>query len=165
MNRREALRWGLGLGLLASSGALLKSLLWPAPVTDAETGVLLAFGEALLPPAALSRGGLNGMIGDVVAAANSDRALRRVLRRGVAWIEDAAGSHASPGFSLLTAEAATGIVAATAAAEVGSVPRVFYERLRLELFARCFARPQVLAALGLPGPPQPGGYPDYTRAP
>ncbi len=165
IDRREALRWSLGLSLLAASGAVFKSLLWPAPISAAESLALRAYATIFLPPAGMSAEAMAELVQDLVAAADTDRSLRRVLRRGMAWLEARAGESGAADYAAMAPDLAARVLPAAASAAPGSVPRVFYERLRWELFRRYYARPQTLAALKLSGPPQPLGFPDYTRAP
>ncbi|KAB2840533.1 MAG: hypothetical protein F9K47_13385 [Burkholderiales bacterium] len=160
-DRRAMLRWGIGLGLLASSGGLLRSLLWPPPLDTDETALLKAYAAALLGDGEAAE----AILGALVARANQDRGLRRIVRRGLSAVERLAkeGGHAS--LDVLSTAATDRLLETIANAQAGSVLRIAYERLRLEIYALYFARPEVVASLALPGPPQPAGFPGHEDAP
>lgn len=161
--RRDLLRVGLGLGLIGASGVALRQLLWPPALAESERHGLLALGESLLPAAGLDGGALAVLIAGLAAQTDADRALRRVIRRGLHWLDGE--SKGEGGFSSLPRDARHTLLERAVAQAPGSVPRVLLDRLRMELFALYYARPETLAALGLPPPPQPAGYLDYQRAP
>jgi hypothetical protein len=163
--RRDILRWGLGLGLISASGAMLKSLLWPAPVEADELRNLESFAAALLPDDGLNAADLSGLAARLAERADADRGLRRIVRRGSRWLDEAAAELRGRAFSALDLADRETLLRRAAGAAPESLPRVLFERLRLELFGLYYARAETAAALGLPAPPQPAGFPDYTRAP
>lgn len=163
--RRDVLRWGFGLGLIAASGAMLKGLLWPAPLEAGERRTLESLAASLLPEEGLAAPGLAMLAAQIAGRADADRALRRILRRGTRWLDEAADELRGRSFAALDAADRETLLQHASTAEAGSLPRVLFERLRLELFGLYYARAETVAALGLPSPPQPAGFPDYTRAP
>jgi hypothetical protein len=158
--RRAVLRWGLGLGLLATSGALLRSLLWPPPFDDDEQARLLSFVATLLgdEPAAIT------LLPAFLAQGARDRALRRLVRRGLAALDGLADDAGGASFGALLPATRETVLEHAASLETKEVARIFYERLRLEFFGLYYSRPEVLAAMRLPPPPQPAGYPAYLEA-
>ncbi len=160
-DRRALLRWGIGLGLLASSGGLLRSLLWPPPLDTDETALLKAYAAALLGDGEAA----HAILGALVARADQDRGLRRIVRRGLSAVERLAKDRGHASLGVLAASEMDTLLEIAARAQVGSVLRIAYERLRLEIFALHFARPEVVASLALPAPPQPLGFAKYEDAP
>lgn len=160
-DRRALLRWGIGLGLLASSGGLLRSLLWPPPLDTDESALLHAYAAALLGEGEAA----GAILGALVARANQDRGLRRIVRRGLSAVERLAKERGHPSLDGLAAAEMDRLLEVAASAPAGSVLRIAYERLRLEIFALHFARPEVVASLALPAPPQPSGFPKHEDAP
>lgn len=165
ITRRDLLRWGLGLGLISASGAMLKSLLWPDPLSTDEQDMLARIAAVLLPADGLDAAGLAALAAQLAARADADRGLRRIVRRGSNWLDDAATDLRRGGFAELGATERESVLRRAAEATPGSVPRVLFDRLRIELFALYYARAETAAALGLPAAPQPAGFSDYTRAP
>lgn len=160
-DRRGVLRWGLGVGLLLASGSLLRSLFWPAPLDDREIEGLQALADALLGEREAAAAALPALL----AGASRDRGLRRIIRRGLSELEGLARARSGAALGALSALERDTLLELASRAEPQSVLRVTYERLRLELFNLHYARPEVLAALKLPAPPQPLGYPGYEDAP
>ncbi len=163
--RRDFLRLGLGLGLIGASGLALRALLWPPALSAAERQDLLALGESILPTAGLDGGGVATLVGLLAMQADADRSLRRVIRRGVRWLDDEAKTKADSGFRSLLPQERHAVLERAVAFAPDSVPRVLVDRLRIEFFRLYYARTETIAALGLPPPPQPAGYLDFQRAP
>ncbi len=88
-----------------------------------------------------------------------------LLAEGCAWLDAQARALGKSGFAALTEAQRETIVARAAAAAPGSLPNIFFNRMRSDAMRVYYATPEPWAALGYDGPPQPRGFPDHARAP
>jgi hypothetical protein len=164
-SRRSFLRTSLGIGLLVSSGYVLKDLFLPAAIKPEERRTIEAFIDTLIPqdttPGALQL----GVAAKILAKAHEDGQYRRLARKGCEWLDRKAGTRRADGFFSLGGREREELVGQAAKAAVGSVPRIFFERLRADAFFHYYANPASWKGLRYKGPPQPDGYPDYAAEP
>lgn len=165
VSRRSFLRISLGIGLLASSGYILKDLYFPSPLTAGEIGTLEAFLDTLIPadstPGALEL----GVAGKILVTAREDAGYRRLIRKGCGWLDGKARGRKADSFFSLDGQGREILVAEAAEHAQGSLPRIFFERMRNDAFSHFYAHPASWKGLRYKGPPQPDGYPDYALGP
>jgi hypothetical protein len=89
----------------------------------------------------------------------------RLLEDGCAWLDAVVRSNGAASFRRIPATAQEAVARVAAAAEAGSLPRVFFDRTWDLAIYFYYAHPETWAALGYAGPPQPGGFPDADKAP
>jgi hypothetical protein len=144
----------------------------PAPMLmAAATGKLppalssfTAFLDQLIPedewsPSA-SQAGVDAAI---IADAQDDKELARVIELGVAWLDAEARKRGAEAFHQMSNKRQMLLVSVAERHRRGTVPRVFFANLRTQAFHHYYADPQTWAALGYAGPPQPRGFMDYQK--
>lgn len=148
--------------MLASSGYILKDLFMPARLNNGERGTIGAFIETLIPrdetPGALEL----GVAEKILDTASEDTEYRRLIRKGCGWLDRKAVGWGGSGYLSLGEHEREEVAGESAVAPAGSVPRIFFERVRSDAFFHYYAHPASWPGLGYKGPPQPDGYPDYT---
>jgi hypothetical protein len=165
IKRRQLLRLALGAGLLASSAALLKSILWPAALGADDVAALEGFADTLLPADELPAATSLGVPRALAKKAATDRQLRRLLRLGLDWLDSAARARFGRSFVGLSESERNQVLSDAATAPQGSTERVFFDRARIELFTLYYAHPQTWAGLRASFPPQPIGFLDFASPP
>jgi gluconate 2-dehydrogenase subunit 3-like protein len=160
--RRQFFRFVLGASLVASSAALLKSILWPAALDADEVTALERFADALLPAGELPPASSLGVPRALVETALTDRQLRRLLHRGLSWLASTSRHDFGRPFTELSDTERGQVLAIAAAAKDGTVERIFFDRARLELCTLYYAHPQTWVGLPASFPPQPMGFLDFA---
>jgi hypothetical protein len=163
LSRRRFLRLTLGAGLLASSGYILKDVLMPRPLDVGERRTVMAFLDTLIPPDETPGALQLGVAEKIVHKAAEDEQYRRLIRKGCSWLNRRAKSTGGVEYAALGEQRREALMGETADSPEGSVPRIFFERVRSDAFFYYYAHPASWAGLRYKGPPQPDGYPDYTR--
>jgi hypothetical protein len=163
--RRKFLQYVLGTSLVASSAALLKSMLWPAALDADEVAALEHFADALLPAGELPAASSLGVPRAWVETALTDRHLRRLLHRGLNWLASTSRHDFGRPFTELSDSERGDIITTAAAAEEGTVERIFFDRARLELCTLYYAQPETWVGLQASFPPQPMGFLDFASTP
>jgi len=165
-DRRDMLRFFLGSVLAAltpffsTPGKAARKIKAPSlPDT------LSAYLDTLIPrddsPGALDVGGLEHML----ASSAGDLKLKVLIHHGTVWLDKRAREAYQASFSALDAAARELIVENASQAPKNSIPRAFFEETRRVAMRHFYAHPSTWPALNYQGPPQPTGFPDYTRPP
>jgi hypothetical protein len=156
VSRRKFLRLTLGVGLLASSGYILKDIFLPSQLDIAERRTFTAFLDTLIPsdetPGALKL----GVAEKILNKASQDAQYRRLIRKGCAWLDRKARGRGGAGYSSLdegNREVVMGELVGVAAV---SVPGIFFEQMRSDALFHYYAHPASWRGLGYKGP-------DYTE--
>ena len=163
--RRQFLRFVLGASLVASSAALLKSILWPAALDADEIATLERFADTLLPADELPAATSLGVPRALVETALTERRLRRLLHRGLSWLASTSRRDFGRPFTELGDAERSQVLAIAAAAEESTVERIFFDRARMELCTLYYAQPQTWVGLQASFPPQPMGFLDFASPP
>lgn len=163
--RRQFFRFVLGASLVASSAALLKSILWPAALDADEVAALERFADTLLPAGELPAASSLGVPRALAETALNDRQLRRLLHRGLNWLASTSRRDFGRPFTELGDSERGQVLAIAAAAEEGAVERIFFDRARVELYTLYYAHPQSWTGLHASFPPQPMGFLDFASPP
>ncbi|MEJ2696808.1 MAG: gluconate 2-dehydrogenase subunit 3 family protein [Candidatus Sulfobium sp.] len=163
ISRRSFLRLTLGTGLLFSSGYILKDVFMPAQLGAGERRTLGAYLDTLIPQDQTPGAVQLGVPEKIFHAASEDAQYRRLVRKGCRWLDLRARRMGRDGFTSLGEREREEVAEESAGAPAGSVPRIFFERTRAYAFFHYYAHPASWEGLGYKGPPQPDGYPDYTK--
>lgn len=97
--------------------------------------------------------------------AETDSRYNKLLQDGCLWLEKMSLIKFKAGFALLEERQRIRVVEIMEQSRNRSLPRVFFERIRLDLFEHYYSQPASWGGLGIDRPPQPYGYPDYHRPP
>ncbi len=165
ISRRLFLKLSLGAGLLASSGYIFKTVLWPSQVTPDETKTLSAYLDTLIPPD-VTPGAVQLNVPEmIISKSRTDRKYRRLIKKGCRWLDTQAGDFKTDTFASLGGETRQEIVKIASEAERSSLPGIFFKQIRLDAFFYYYGTAESWEGLGYDGPPQPLGFPDYTYPP
>ena len=133
----------------------------PRPSLDAFP----AFLNTLIPADETPAASDLGIDHAIRADAARQPGLHRLIAAGCRWLDGQATRQGVSGFALLPMSDREAIVAVAARARPGSVPRAFFDVVRDRAMTAYYARPESWGPLGLAGPPQPNGYPDFDKPP
>ncbi len=89
----------------------------------------------------------------------------RLLQLGCEWLDTQAEAAHGVAFRAATAAGRVAIVARAASSPADSLQQLFFSRVKSDTFTLYYSRPESWSALGFSGPPQPLGYPDFSRPP
>lgn len=152
---------------LLSLGLLLR---YP-PALFAEAGlqehkkILTAFLDTLMPADETPAASELRIDQTLLQKSEENGQYRRLLQHGCNWLEKTAQRQYRAGFANLTEQQRVGIVKSMEQARSRSIARVFFVRVRTDLFEHYYSHPDSWKGLGIDRPPQPEGYPDYDKAP
>ncbi|MFO1195560.1 MAG: gluconate 2-dehydrogenase subunit 3 family protein [Burkholderiaceae bacterium] len=133
-----------------------------ADATSTLAPTLRAYVDTLIPADETPPGSALG-VDRALLAKGVRRDYARLLELGLAWIDRAALAAHGQRFHLLGEAARDAIVGRAAAADAGSLPRVFFVRTRADAFHHYYGQPASWRDLGAyAGPPQPRGFPDFA---
>lgn len=164
-SRRQLLLAGVS-GLLAPWLGKAHALTLSTAASNNPLASLPYYLESLLPAEGALPGGLEvGVPGALLEKAYTIPAYERLLQNGGRWLEREARQSYRATFSALSEGQREKIVEKAERSPPGSLPRVFFQRTRVDAFEIYYSHPQVWAALGFDGPPQPLGYPDFANPP
>ncbi|UCE78583.1 MAG: gluconate 2-dehydrogenase subunit 3 family protein [Nitrospiraceae bacterium] len=165
ISRRLFLKLSIGAGLLASSGYIFKTVLWPSQVTPDETKTLASYLDTLIPPD-ITPGAVELNVHEmIISKTRTDRKYRRLIKKGCRWLDTEAGSFNADRFASLGELNRQKIVKIASQGKRDSLTGIFFERTRLDAFFYYYGTIQSWKSLGYEGPPQPIGFPDYTSPP
>ncbi len=85
-----------------------------------------------------------------------------LIRLGCDWLNLHANTTYALTFETLNEQQRIATVLLAEQSALGSIPRLFFDRIRTDLFQFYYADPQSWKGLGINSPPQPAGYPDYA---
>ena len=86
----------------------------------------------------------------------------QLLALGCQWLAAQSNYSFSRSFSVLSAKQKDLVVSAAERSAKNSVQRLFFERVLGDALEIYYGMPEAWRGLGLPGPPQPAGYPDFA---
>src|SRR5512135_2072773 len=121
-SRRSFLRLTLGIGLLASSGYILKNVFLPSQITSRENKTLEAFLDTLIPSDETPGAVELGAVGNIRHLSDKDYQYRRLLKSGCAWLDNKAAKHSAETFSALDAAKREEVVRQAAGSGPDSMP-------------------------------------------
>ncbi len=164
-NRRTLLKRLLGLTLISGATLLLKQRYWPDQLEPEERDTLQAFLETLLPSSPGNTPEPARLATSLQDKAGADAEYRYLIRAGCEWLNRSAQDRFRRPFAGLDPGQRDDVVTLAQAQSDGSEPKVFFLRLRQDIFNVYYALPESRAGNHLPGPPQPLGHPMYHLPP
>ena len=162
VTRRRFLQWSTFCWLLSRVIPARASRPAPTPPAGDALGAWL---DTLIPADETPSATQLGVDKLLIAAASADEDYRDLLTFGRIWLELQARQFGASGFAALGADAREAVAARAAGARPGTTQRRFFDVTRQDAFTYYYQQPGSWPGLGYSGPPQPLGYPDYTRAP
>jgi hypothetical protein len=169
ITRRSWLKLAAGSATLAILGGLAwqfrRARLRLHPVTDLERAMIVRIVDLLVPrdetPGAVD---LN-VHERVIDKIESNRTLARVYAGMLLGLDrDARAKHGADFLALDTARQ-EGLLRALSETPPYTLGARGFRQLRDDTMRFYYARPEVWPSLGFDGPPQPGGFMDYTNPP
>jgi len=152
--------------LLPMAAWLPAPMLLAAATGDVGPGArsFAAFLDLLIPEDDVSPSASQaGVDAAILADAQEDRQLARLVELGVRWLDAEARRDGAPAFHQMAEDRQLLVVSISERQRKGSVPRVFFENMRHQAFGHYYADPRSWGALGYDGPPQPKGFMDYAQ--
>lgn len=89
----------------------------------------------------------------------------QLLTLGCQWLAAQSNYSFSRSFATLSVKQQELVVSAAERSAKNSVQRMFFERVLGDALEIYYGKPEAWRGLGLSGPPQPAGYPDFALAP
>lgn len=171
MNPRRRRFLLVAFGALGLSGVFVIGGWWRQirmrafPVSDTERSMLRRLVDVLVPRDETA-GALDfGIDQRLIAEVERNRPMARRIAEACHWLDRQAGLRHGRRFLELAADETDGILAAMAATGRLSIPHDTFWWLRDRVMDEYYTRAETWAPLGLEGPPQPLGYPDYDQPP
>jgi hypothetical protein len=152
--------------LLPLAAWLPAPLLLAAASGDVAPGArsFAAFLDLLIPEDEVSPSASQaGVDAAILAAAQEDRQLARLVELGVGWLDAEARRDGAQAFHEIAEDRQLLVVSIAERQRRGSVPKVFFENMRHQAFGHYYANPRSWPGLGYAGPPQPEGFMDYQN--
>lgn len=191
VRRRDFLRFGLGLSTLGFSGLRTVFAAVSKGTEDLNAEVfftymenrarrdeaslkraqqklestLSAYLETLIPRDATSSALELGGLGNLLRETEADRQLKKLVSLGCIWLDIHSRKKHGRTFAELESAAREQVVARMAGANERRIEQRFFQKTRKIAFRHYYSQPGVWSSLGYAGPPQPRGFPDFTRAP
>lgn len=165
MYRRKFIHMILGSSLALALIGYVPSAFPRVFLTKKMLSAMPAFLDTLLPeydsPSATQLGADRQLLN---YAATVDNYLR-LLQLGCQWLDQQALSTGNKTFAQLSPEIREDIVRAAEASPENSVQRLFFERVKSDIFRFYYTNPASWPAIGFNGPIQPIGFPDFATEP
>jgi hypothetical protein len=168
MSRREFIKQGLESAVLLYCAVEL-------PIAYAETRgeksprrrfqSLPAFLDTLIPADATPSATQLGLQPTLLRHAEGIENYTRLIELGCEWLDTTSASLHRVTFDVASPPRRESVVTFAEASPENSIPRMFFERVRFDLFGLYYASPASWKGLGLSAPPQPRGYFDYAKLP
>jgi len=159
MNRRKFL-------LHVAQASAFISYCVPAPTALSATFVsnkkLIAlpyFLDTLIPEDTTPSASQLGLHETLISHAKHIENYTTLLELGCQWLD----LQAQPAFNKLPQSTADKIVSIAANSNNNTIPNMFFERVKSDLFTFYYSHPASWPGLGFDTPPQPLGYPDFTQ--
>jgi Gluconate 2-dehydrogenase subunit 3 len=164
-SRRHVLRTALGGVLLGTGLFILRRVFLPSALGTSGREAFTAMLDALLPDGDLPGWRRTTVMPRLVDDLSARRQTRRALVEGVEWLDRRARRRYGRPFASLLEPERDRVVRDAADQAEGTLPRFFYRVVRDRAMRLHYAHPAAWRPLGLPHPPQPDGYPDFTEPP
>jgi hypothetical protein len=152
---------------LAAALPARRLLATPAHTTVASSprGALAPYLDTLIPADSTASATQLGADQAILALAQREARIARLVDRGCAWLDQQAGERGAADFVALPQPERDAVVALAEASPAGSLPRAFFAFTEQAVFAHYYAQPESWRGLGFAGPPQPLGFPDFAEPP
>ena len=124
---------------------------------------LVSYIDALVPSDDVGPGAIElGVHLKIIRKAKGSKRYQAVLERGCKWLDLKAKKFGGSHFGDLSPAKRDEVIAAAADSEINSLPRVFFQTTRNDVYFHYYAEPEAWVAMGYQGPPQPEGFADYA---
>jgi len=130
-----------------------------------QAGVFSAFIDTLIPEDSSPSASQLNMDRKLIAHAGNIKNYLKLIQLGCQWLD--AQSKASYGktFMSLKSTQKEAVVQLAENNPTESVSKMFFDRVRADLFRFYYSDPSTWEELGFTRAPQPIGYPEYTKSP
>jgi len=162
-NRREFLKWWVGLGLTSFSYPIVKKANSQTHVFNIKP--LQVYIDLLLPenemPGALKLGADKLILKKYA----EDDIYAKAIRLGVLWLNYEARKLNQTRFIELPKEMQLKIVSLSEQSLIATLPYLFYQTVRQDVFQYYYGHPEILKYFYYARPPQPLGFMDFSEPP
>lgn len=166
MDRREFLRQAVLLYCAVELPAAYADAPRSMPrATRRPLDSLPAFLDTLIPADSTPSASQLGLDRALARHAQEIENYPRLLELGCAWLDEVAARLHGGSFDGLRPPQQEAVVTLAEASAANSIPRLFFERVRFDLFGLYYASPASWQGLGIASAPQPAGYMDFARPP
>ena len=162
MSRREFIKRSVQSAVLLYSAVEL-----PAVCADAQRAQLKslpAFLDTLIPADSTPSASQLGLDQALIQHATRIENYTRLLELGCEWLDKTSVDLHGANFDGLAQAQRESVVTLAEAGPDSTIPNMFFERVWFDLLGLYYASPASWDGL-ISSPPQPVGYPDYTRPP
>lgn len=162
ITRRHFLRLSAGVGLIASSAYIFKTVLWPSRLMNREIQTFTAYLDTIIP-ADIAPGAVKlGVPDSLILKSAADKKYRRLIKKGCDWLDSTAKQYSAEGFASLSDVDRQKVVRLASEARSDSLPGIFFKQTRLDAYYFFYANPESWIVAGYNGPPQPFGFQDHS---
>lgn len=126
---------------------------------------LPSFLDTLIPADATPSATQLGLDRALVQHAERIENYTRLLELGCEWLDETSVKLHGARFDGLKHLQREAVVTLAETSPEKSIPRIFFERIRFDLFGLYYTTPASWAGLGISSAPQPHGYMDFTQEP
>lgn len=135
------------------------------PVSTAKRQTLQALLDTLIPADETPAASTLGIDGTMLELAGRDEKYDRFVNVGLEWLDSAARASGAGSFVAAAEPQRIAILQQAERDRPGGAARRFFEGMRRDAMRLYYSHPAAWPALGFAGPPQPAGFPDFTRPP
>jgi hypothetical protein len=135
-----------------------------ADLSPSDNKTFLVLLNTLIPqdqygPSAVEAG-LDGLFDQLAARVPN---YNLMITEGATWLDRRASRSFAKSFRDLDPSQVNRVLSQAFSEQAGTLPQVFMSRVRQDTMMMYYALPQNWASLGIKGPIQPAGYPDFNR--
>ena len=134
-------------------------------VSNKKLIALPFFLDTLIPADITPSASQLGLQATLIKHAQSIKNYTKLLELGCQWLDLQANSMSRKNFSNLHQEGLEKIVSIAEESRDSSIPKLFFDRVKSDLFSFYYSHPESWTTLGFYSPPQPLGYPNFTLPP
>ena len=168
MQRREFLKRGWESAVLLYCAVELPPADAAAPprppaLTHSSLTTLTAFIDTLIPADATPSASQLGLEPALRRHAAAIENYPRLLELGCEWLDATGMRLHRAGFAALPATRREAVVTLAETSPTNSIARIFFDRVRFDLFGLYYASPASWEGLGFDSPPQPVGYLNFAQ--
>jgi hypothetical protein len=146
-----------GYALLPRSGA--------AALRKPKSGTLASFLDTLIPEDNISpSASMLGLEHKLVKHAKRIDNYTLLLERGCEWLNLQSQALYRTDFDNLSSSQRESVVGIAENSQQNSIPKLFFERVKYDLFGFYYTESAAVKGFNLRFPPQPSGYPDYMNS-
>lgn len=165
MQRRRLLKWIALVPFLRPTGVFAAGAIGSANEPGVQSAMFRAFIDTLIPADDFSPAASElGIDSRMLAQLRPSRRARRLVLRGLQWLERESKRRYDSGFLQLNQEQREQLVAAAESAAANTLQHRFFSRMRDLSMRAYYSNPASWSGLAVHAP-QPLGYLEYTEKP